>query len=367
MFAKTLSASHQHGKRLSEPRIRQLGSLVTWLCLSFCSERLEICDFWNPFRNFVNLEHLELFADWGRPRKLVPFSAPEYGLTQLRTLKLRGYLPMEFVQWLLNEPAHVEELQLCVLDFPGIHCGGHGEPEQFFEAIPPHMRDQVVMDAIEDRRRLRGLARFADYQDKAIAPRSLACLSFDTIRRFKKLNKLYLYKPAAGRDHDDLEVYFSVSSEFRILLEWRDLILATRNTLEYIIFDQRPVCDLRESDDQAEIVCEVSHGDSYKRFVDIVLPTLIQGETFPALRMIRLFGFEPYEDDPCKEGPQEFELLGESENVPALLQAAFPEAKITNHIGRPIFIHKKWGELYGGGDVLNDTAGLLTIGEMIMY
>lgn len=332
-FLNKLSAHHTNG--LSELRRNHLGSLITLLCLSIRIVNIghEPYDIWNPFTNFVNLEYLELSSAWTPRENLVPFAVPKHALTKLRTLKLRGHMPFEFLQWLFKEPGQIEELQLGLLNFPIIGWLNYGF-EEIEKYITSHLRD----DEDEDPEEL---------YHEIVAPRPLACLSTHTVSLFKKLTKLYLYKPASPFDHIDLDLYFCEKSEKRILAEWRDLIRATRNTLEYIIFDQRPVAHHTEPEgtSNAEYMNMVAEGESYELFEEIVLPTLLENEQFPALKIIRLFGFErhDFEHDEGELCAPESER--EEPRVHARLQAAFPEAEITDHAGRRIIVNADTGDI----------------------
>jgi hypothetical protein len=115
-FLKKFSGNQEKGAEVREWRKKELGALVRCLCLSMRTRTPST--FTRAFAHFVNLEHLEISALWESSSDMNVCEAPLPGLRKLTTLKLRGYLPKEFVRWLLKEPDRIEELQLAIFDRP---------------------------------------------------------------------------------------------------------------------------------------------------------------------------------------------------------------------------------------------------------
>lgn len=327
-FLELFSTHTISANRLDEGRKSHLGALVTWLCLTIQHESYDVPpDTWNCFAKFTNLEYLEISAFWIPRQHCDAFSAPDEAPKKLRTLKLRGYLPREFVQWLLKNPENCQELQLGVLDFP---VSSHlVEPEHQSNPIPPGMQIPENLEdlSVEEQEKWEDVD---DLDQQIVAPRALACLSADIMSRMQQLRKLYLYKPSSFREGYDEPLYFSDLSDHRILEEWDALIRATCNTLEYIILDSRPVAEENEADGTGnnEYMWINANGDSYVLFTEMVLPTLLESQNFPFLKKIRLFGFERQFENMHFDGDHR-EIPDESVQIPSQLRAAFPDAVIT--------------------------------------
>lgn len=342
VLMQTLSRDDDFGKGLSEARIVHLGSLITWLCLTIQARpKLKNNvkrDVWNPFSNLVNLSYLELIAPWTKRDYCVPFTTPSTSkgaLTRLRTLKLRGYLDRDFVQWLLKDPTNIEELELGVLDVP-ISC----------DFLYPQHRLSA------DEHPKWGTAE--NYEHEVVAPRSLACLTPQITRRLSSIRKIHLIRPTRSYDigpdlgtYGCTNPYFSWCSEDLILQEWKDLIRTTRRTLEYIVLDHRPVACAIEpaTSENCEFMPQAVNGHSYLEFVDIVLPVLLRSSEFPVLRTIRTFGFEAYKPQYSRGEEHPVRLYKkDSVDVPGQLQAAFPDALVTDHVGRRMLMDEFEGD-----------------------
>ena len=209
-FLRTFSTHEKWGKGLSEARRSYLGSLIRWLCLpinlGLPYEHPADVDPWNSFTSFVNLEYLEISGFWVPPSTSAPFLAPDHGLAKLRTLKLRGYFPKEFVQWLLKEPANIKQLQLGIMDAP-VGSSNVG-PHEWINPPPPENRRPANMEGMsgEEIAEWEGVE---DLEQESVGPRALACLTPDIMSRLTNLKVLYLCKPANGDQLDDDFIYFS--------------------------------------------------------------------------------------------------------------------------------------------------------------
>ncbi|KAG9190337.1 hypothetical protein G6011_08425 [Alternaria panax] len=345
-FLKKFSGDQARGTELRKGRKEELGALVRWLCLPTNTKAPNALA--KAFAHFVNLEHLEISMFWELNSGMDIFHTPLPGLQKLRTLKLRGYLPKKFVRWLLTEPGRIEELQLAILDRPvgSSNC---------FRANPPSLAKQKLEDmedVTEDE-----LAKAEEYQlmtsDEYIAPRALACLTPEIMSRLVSLKRLYLSKPSSGAIDDEGFLYFSTLCDKRILQEWNALLRATRNTLRHLTLDQRAVAyeDVADRSNNRSYMRQCSNGPSYARFVEMVLPALLESKSCPNLEVIRLFGFEAHE-----EGVDEFHRIhvdypNSSIHVPGQLRAAFPNAEVLDYAGRRLVISNDSGEVQSGESV----------------
>lgn len=346
-FLKTFSTHERWGKGLSQVRRSYLGALIEWLCLPInpgaSYDHPTDTDPWNSFSNFVNLEKLELSGFWVPPSTCAPFSTPEHGLAKLRSLRLCGYFPRDFVQWLLKEPACIEELQLGIIDAPV--GSANVQPSEWEYPPPLEQRRPDGMESPLDEE----IAKWENVGNLAyeyVAPRALACLTLDIMGRLTGLKRLYLCKPANGDKLDEDYLYFSEPSDKRILEEWNALIRATRKTLEYITLDQRPVAEENVGDGSSNeaYVRRCANGPSYQRFVKMVLPALLENDECPNLKVIRLFGFEP-DDEGVDECYGDLDYPNGSVDLLSQLQAAFPDADVTTHAGRRVVIWDDSGEI----------------------
>lgn len=103
-------------------------------------------------------------------------------------------------------------------------------------------------------------------------------------------------------------------------------------------------------------MARVVNGESYEMFVETVLPVLLESSEFPALKTIRTFGFEAY-DEKRKHTSNPMRLHDKytenSVDVPGQLQAAFPNVMVTDHVGRRILMDSEDdGTPSGGGELI---------------
>ena len=329
--------------KTTEPRgerIERLATVVRWLCLpvhisyvgDYASESRNRGP-WNAVAMFKNLEYLEISAYWRDRDEVEPFEAPDEPMSNLKTLKLRGHVPLEFVQYMCANASIITHLQLAVIDNP------IGASNRTTRKNPPPPLDSDDEDA----------QGFEDEEN--VAPRPLACLTPQILSNFSALEELYLCRPAEGAyDGEDAycEVYTSKKSDRKVLQEWAALLRGSRETLARITFDQRIVAEENAPDGRtsSEMMDGYCNGDGYKRFVEIVLPVLMEDGEWPALKSIRLFGFE-VEDAANRE---------RSVNLVAKFQKRFGEGvEILNGVGRWMLIDDDTGELQGRtpGDILD--------------
>ncbi|KAJ4288907.1 hypothetical protein N0V90_011248 [Kalmusia sp. IMI 367209] len=329
-----MSTHEKWVQRLNEARRAHLGSLVRFLCLP-----VKFAWAWGSFASFVDLEYLEISgfgADF--PSNFV-FRMPERGLGRLRTVKLRGYFPKEVVR---KEADSIEELQLGILVAPiGNECIIPNDERN--SSTPEDERLEELADLSEEDAE----SVEEDIAPDWVAPRALPCLTPRIMYHSTNLKKLYLVKPSNREKSMEFDLYFSSRSDKSILKEWNPLLKATRKTLEVLTLDQRAVAE----DSNKEFMRRCANGRSYKRFIEMVPPALLESEEYPNLKIIRVFGFEPHEEGIHKLGWIGRDYPDESVDVPGQLRAAFPDAEVTDYAGRRMIIWNGTGEVLSGKQI----------------
>ncbi|KAF2186922.1 hypothetical protein K469DRAFT_705452 [Zopfia rhizophila CBS 207.26] len=341
-------------------RARHLASMTRWLCLTvvpYLDDRHKR-DVWNALAMFTNLEYLEVSAFWSSDNEVVPLKLDTPPMSKLRTVKLRGYVPADFVRHVCQNAPGITELQLALLDAPigsSLYDNRKNPPPKAHAEDYEGMTEQEL-DALDD------VENFES--EECVAPRPLACLNSGIISRLTSLTCLYLCRPSKAKDFDNEyafhDIYVSVPADKRALYEWAALIRATRSTLVHLTFDQRPVGDENEPDGtrNTEFMVYYCHGPGYQRFVDIVLPVLLEDDAWPALRSIHLFGFETDGRDISKYIPNYTGRIHRGVDLKRQLSERFPDADVIVGLGRRMLVEEETGEVCSGGDVLDGGDGV---------
>ena len=256
-------------------RREALASRIRWLCIPvkvsgiFTSD-VYVPDPWNSLASLKNLEYLSISGYWTKERRPHPFQEPHHTLNKLRTLKLRGYIPPEFVRFSCKNSATITELQLAVFDDPigtantvsrsnppptrersasipdsiikysesseeddaaaNLEIGLEEEINSVNDETDAYDIDEELENEHEEsddhqddceKRSLKDV-EFEDLENfdmyEANAPRPLACLTPEIITGFTSLNYLHLCKSAVGDLQQGL-IYLSLLSEKSILKE----------------------------------------------------------------------------------------------------------------------------------------------------
>ncbi|KAJ7252376.1 hypothetical protein B0H12DRAFT_1118026 [Mycena haematopus] len=296
------------------PRARReaLAEHVRLLCMDFSLDYDDehLVDPLGIIPCFRNLRHLELVMKW--PWKysvwdaaVQAFVAKSHSpLNNLRTLRLRGYVPKEFVQYLCKGTTGITDLELAVLDRPigSSLCYDRMNPPPGWKGIKSEVDGDAWLDGEGSDDTEDSDAENFD-NEECIAPRALAALldDVDLAKQFPCLTRLRLCRPVESEREGVRDVFVSVPSDVAILKEWAALIRATRGTLEHLILDQRPFAEDIEQDSTGdeEFLRLYSYGPGYDRFVKHALPALLEdGVEWPNLKHVHLHGFDvPPEGD----------------------------------------------------------------------
>lgn len=333
------------GTEQSKARAEHLAGLVHWLCLPVEGLYTGVAGHrfnpWNAIAKFTNLQYLEISGFWKTTDVAQPFVQPAHSLLKLRTIKLRGYVPIDFVRYACANPESVIDLQLGILDVP---VGSNQNGDRHSRPLPVADFEKTV----------------ENFDHEQIAPRGLACLTSEIIPRLSSLACLYLIRPAQAKEASEereFGLYTSARSDVELLNEWASVLRIARKTVTHVTLEQRPVGEELELDrkDNYEFMITYCHGPGYKRFVEIVLPVLLEDEEWPNLHSIRLFGFEP--DSTGVLQSSYLEEVDGGVDLVEQLQKRFPSVEVASCLGRRMLFQEDSGETLYGGDVLDSNGG----------
>lgn len=345
-------------------RAKYLAGLVRWLCLPINrpsgiptnkGKRIYTC---NELTHFRNVEYLELTGYFNEPDGVLSFTKSFATFSKLRTLKLRGYLSPEFVRFACQHGSTIERLELSIIDRP---IGGtDGEVRQ----NPPPPTSHLNHDNLTEEE-LNHIDDIDDFNHETIAPRPLACLTPEIISRFASLTHLRLCKPA--EKFDDLKgaywyMYHSKRSEKKALNEWASLLRASSTTLVHLTLDLRPVAEELELDNPANeeelsvnaiYMRRYCNGPGFHRFVEFVLPELLEAQEWPSLKTIHLAGFVSDKVRATEDRNNSHEVR-RGIDLLRRLKARFPNVGINSSLGYRFTMDRQTGEIAGAGDIFEE-------------
>lgn len=249
---------------------------------------------WELFPFFTRLEVLELYGDAIYESEyeelLQAVTAPQ--LPTLRHAKLFGYIPRPFANWILRSAATLQRLELGLLDRPISSRNRHASP---FRPLPEENLSLVADDdnSYEE-------SDYGSLDGDYVIPRPLGqFLPTSAIRSdgsqaeysLPELKYLHLCQPAKGKSDDTmLEYSWSTRADEACLMDWRQLLLASSQTVEVLVLEQRSATACAEDDSNAEFMRWNEKGIGSKALVNMIEGVLSSSETFPMLRTVYLFG-----------------------------------------------------------------------------
>ncbi|KAJ7355813.1 hypothetical protein DFH08DRAFT_508794 [Mycena albidolilacea] len=293
-------------------RSQAIANQVRFLCLEtdLSHDEQKLVDPWGTIASFRNIEHLELTVGWpynykgwdSATQAFVSMDHPPLG--KLRTVRLRGYFPKEFVQYVCQGATGITDLGLALLDRP-IGSSGYGNerrnPPPGWKHIEPEIDGDAWLDGEDEDTASDKDSDGEDFEhEECVAPRALPTLldsGIDLAAHFSSLTRLTLCRPTESLNPglDMQGVYVSLKSDLAILSEWAALIGATRGTVEHLVLDQRPFAEQIETDStgDTEFLVHYPYGPGYERFAEYCLPALLEETAeWPNLKSIRLYGFD---------------------------------------------------------------------------
>ncbi|KAJ7467284.1 hypothetical protein B0H11DRAFT_2284422 [Mycena galericulata] len=347
------------------PRARReaLAEHVRFLCLDFSLDKdgEHLVDPLGIFACFQNLGHLELVMNWPWNHRVWDAAVQAFvaksrsPLVNLRMLRLRGYVPKEFVQYLCQGTTGIADLELAVLDRPigSILCNERLNPLPGWKHNKSEVDGDAWLDGEGDDEVTAEDSDAEDFEhEECIAPRALAALlgAVDLPKQFPCLTHLRLCRPAESQNEGFQDVFVSVASDVAILKEWAALIRATRGTLQHLVLDQRPFAEEIEQDSTGdeEYLRGNPYGPGYDRFIKHALPALLEdGVEWPSLKSVHLHGF----DVPPKD-VQEGRDMGEPQRLLAVVGSRFEPlgVDVRSDLGRRMLYEDDDGLIRRGGD-----------------
>lgn len=321
------------------------------------------------FSQFQNLKSLEISFrwtyngyDWDENNEIFLSKREEVEpLKELCVLRLRGYVPVAFAQWACYATRSLVDLELAILDRPIgttlLDPRENPPPRRQTRSDRADEGDNSVSNS--DYGPEESDSEPEDMDQEMFAPRPLAVfLDTDIPERFTSISTLTLRRPAKSsqRENDTYAwttPYTSVRSDETALAEWARILRSVRSTVEHLIFDQRPIAEIIETDStgDSEYVIVYQFGSGYQRFKQIVLPVLLEDVEWPRLKSIRLYGFDTPEHA-NRTVPASCPKIFDSQSFFPQLEEKFRPFGVDVNIGlgRRMLFEDDTGEIVTGGD-----------------
>ena len=210
----------------------------------------------------------------------------------MSTLCLRGYIPAIALEYVLSNPSQSIDFELNVFDLPIGKDTGHNVVKN------PHSQANEPINPAKDCFIYDNGEIVEDWTPEAIAPRPLPAFTRSYVLDINHIKQLTSIRRLVLTRHVDSSFpftnYDSWISTAVILEEWKALLRATRNTIQYLIIDQRPCLESYAADQMSisssDLLRHYGCGKGWQDFERIVLPVLLKGR-WPELRVIHLHGF----------------------------------------------------------------------------
>ncbi|KAF4444303.1 hypothetical protein FACUT_746 [Fusarium acutatum] len=254
--------------------------------------------YWYLLQHLTNLTRLELhgsheFLGWNylsqenESTLLEELDLASSSPSNLRHVKLWGYIPHSLAAWVLKTGVNLERLELGMLD-GGVEiedpASGHrrrGEPWTPYHFYPANMmrvRDQEWLPIP------RPLQSFLPSEVQGGQ-----ALDF----RLPRLKHLHLCQPSRGDDAiaEDSLYYWSVRTERPAHKTWREILIASRMTLQTLVLEQRigVIAGLRTS--RPELLKQPDpSGIGSEKLLHMIGTLVTQDYDFPALKHVELRG-----------------------------------------------------------------------------
>jgi hypothetical protein len=262
----------------------RLAPFVQHLCLTVTHKSPP--QIWNTMLSLPNLAMLEVIGEYSTTNEGPPGAANlrEPKARQIRDVRLRGYIPVQFVLQLWKASASsIVCLDLGALEPPKLHEGNDEELELQQELGHPLY----------------------------VAPRGLLCLGQGSAPSFDSLTHLLLCKrgdldgPPDMSEDEDLGIREEKPHEVKQLKEWASLLSSVRSTVVEVVLEQRPVYleeyllyhEMEITSSDMTSFCPWLHSFDSLFYRHILKAVFDDGKAWPKLRKltlrgINLIGFE---------------------------------------------------------------------------
>ncbi|KAG7409825.1 hypothetical protein LZL87_012740 [Fusarium oxysporum] len=256
---------------------------------------------WYLLQHLTNLTHLELhgrhkFLGWNylyqenESTLLEQLDLPSAGSSKLRHVKLYGYIPRSLAAWVLKTGVNLERLELGMLE-GGVEiedpASGHirrGEPWTPYHFYPADMMRVRNQEWLPIPRPLQSFLPSEVLEDVQGGKLEL---------RLPRLKYLHLCQPSRGDDAiaEDMLYYWSVRTERPAHKSWRQILVASRLTLETLVLEQRIGAEEGLKWRHPELLKQPDPtGIGSEKLLHMIGKLLTQELDFPTLKSVELRG-----------------------------------------------------------------------------
>ncbi|KAF4472209.1 hypothetical protein FALBO_881 [Fusarium albosuccineum] len=296
MMLQTLHTRDQNQLKKLASRVKNLCTVINphWLPDGFVVNNVISPYHLLPY--FTNLETLEFHGDWDGGRDGQEINMPDIEappLAKLRFAKLFAYIPRPVAAYILRSGATLERLELGMLDRP-ISSSDFDDP--FCLPLPEeNLGDEDDPD-------------WGSLSGDSVIPRPLGGFLPNDPLSLPKLKHLYLCQTSDCGNINVREYTWSTRAERASLDSWRELLLASSQTLETLVLEQRLGAEQGEMDacTEMEYLQYYTDGDENKTLVAMLEGIVFEQGAFPELRQVFLNGIAASfgsEGDPSESAP----------------------------------------------------------------
>jgi hypothetical protein len=256
---------------------------------------------WYLLQHLTNLTYLEVHGshEWlgwnylyqeNESTLLEQLDLPRAGPSNLRHVKLYGYIPRSFAAWVLKTGVKLERLELGMLE-GGVEvedpASGHihrGEPWTPYHFYPANMMRVRGQQWLPIPRPLRSFLPSEVLEDEENQKLELS---------LPRLKHLHLCQPCRGDDAIAAGklYYWSVRTERAAHKSWRQILVASRLTLKTLVLEQRFGVQMSMRDKYPELFKQPDpRGIGSTKLLHMIGTLLTQDYNFAALKQVELRG-----------------------------------------------------------------------------
>jgi hypothetical protein len=312
----------------------RLAPFVQHLCLTVTHKSPP--QIWDMILSLSNLATLEVIGEFSASNEGPPGATNlrEPKAQKIRDVRLRGYIPAQFVSQLWKASASsVICLDLGALEPPKLH-DAEGEELEWQQELGHPLY---------------------------VAPRGLLCLGEDNAPSFSSLTHLLLCKrgsfdgPPDMSEDEDFEIREDDAHEVKQLKEWAALLSSVRSTIVELTLEQRPVyleyllyTEMEISPDDTTSFCPMLHSFDSLFYRHILKSVFDDGKAWPKFEKLTLRGINLIEFE--KEA---------GETLDVFTKRALPGVTVKNIPGNYMFFNTRKGTIMNqhGADGLKTHIG----------